>query len=129
MAKATSCCGSAVEATTKSTGKPPPPGSAGGTREITRTPGICENFPAASIWSCDVLFLRSLQGLVTMPPKPPVGPVSWKMLWLSGNDLYTSMTFLEKSDVWSSVALGAAWMIPKTTAWSSTGASSFCENM
>ena len=32
------------------------------------------------------LFFRSLQGFVTMPPKPPVGDVIWKMLSVSGND-------------------------------------------
>ena len=86
LAKSTSLSGSAVDATTKSTGKSPPPGSAGGMSEITRTPGIFESAAADSTWSCSVLFLRSLHGFVTIPPKPPLGPVSWKMLWLSGND-------------------------------------------
>jgi len=55
--------------------------------EITRTPGIFESPAAASIWICDVVFFRSLQGLVTMPPKPPVGVMSWNVFWYSGNDL------------------------------------------
>ena len=63
---------------TKSTGKPPPPGSGGGDerdhahagdlRQLRRQPR-----PAAA--AC--VFLRSLQGFVTMPPKPPVGSVIW----------------------------------------------------
>ena len=73
-------------AITKSTGKPPPPGSDGGMSEITRTPGIFESFAPASIWSCAVLFLRSLHGFVTMPPKPPVGNVIWNVFSVSGND-------------------------------------------
>ena len=48
-------------------------------------PGICESGPATSISSCCVVFVRSLHGLVTMPPNPPVGEVSWKMLLASGN--------------------------------------------
>ena len=81
LANSVSCCGSAVEAMTKSTGKSPPPGSGGGVSGMTRMPGICESFPATSISSCCVVFVRSLQGLVTMPPKPPVGDVIWKMLF------------------------------------------------
>jgi hypothetical protein len=42
--------------------------------------------PAASTWSCGVVFLRWLQGLVTMPPNPPLGAVIWKMLSASGKD-------------------------------------------
>ena len=129
LANSVSLSGSAVEATTKSTGKSPPPGSAGGMSEITRTPGTFESPMAASTCSCSVVFLRWLQGFVTMPPKPPVGLVIWKMLSASGNDRYTSWTCDEKSFVCSIVALGAAWMTPKTTLWSSFGASSFCENM
>ena len=129
FANATSCSGSAVEAMTKSTGKLPPPGSEGGTSEMTRTPGIFENPAAAATCSCSVLFFRSVHGLVTMPPNPPVGKVSWKVFWVSGNDRYTSLIAVVKSLVWSRVALGAAWMIPNTTLWSSLGASSFCENM
>ena len=87
FANSTSCWGSAVEAITKSTGKSPPPGSAGGIMEMTRTPGILPRPAAASIWICEVFFRRSLQGLVTIPPKPPVGKVSWKVCWYSGNDL------------------------------------------
>jgi hypothetical protein len=54
---------------------------------MTRTPAIFESGPIASIISCCVVLVRSLHGLVTMPPKPPVGKVIWKMLALSGNDL------------------------------------------
>ena len=86
LANSTSCSGSAVEAITKSTGKSPPPGSAGGTSEITRMPGIWESLPAASIWSCELFLVRSLHGLVTMPPKPPVGKVSWNVFLYSGNE-------------------------------------------
>ena len=41
--------------------------------------------------------------------------------------LVPSFTFAAKSFVWSSVALADACTIPKTTPWSSIGASSFCE--
>ncbi len=87
FANSTSCCGSAVEAITKSTGKSPPPGSAGGTIEMTRTPGILPSPAAASIWICVVFFFRSLHGLVTMPPNPPPGVMSWNVCWYSGNAL------------------------------------------
>ena len=53
-------------------------------------PGICDNGPIDSISSCCVVLLRSLHGFVTMPPKPPVGDVIWKMLAASGNERYTS---------------------------------------
>ena len=76
-----------------------------------------------------MLLLRSSQGFVTMPEKPPLGNVIWNVACVSGNDWKTSLTCLVKSFVWSSVALGAAWTMPKTTLWSSVGASSFCENM
>ena len=71
-----SCCGSAAEAMTKSTGKSPPPGSGGGVSGIARMPGIFDSGPIDSISSCCVVLVRSLHGLVTMPPKPPVGNVS-----------------------------------------------------
>ena len=51
---------------------------------MARMPGICESGPATSISSCCVVFVRSLHGLATKPPNPPVGDVSWKMLFASG---------------------------------------------
>ena len=75
LAKSASCRGSAVEEMTKSTGKLPPPGRAGGTRAMTRTPGIFERAPETSTWSCWVVFLRSSQGLVIIPENPPFGEV------------------------------------------------------
>ena len=54
-------------------GKLPPPGSGGGVRGITRTPAIFESGPDDSISNSCVVFLRWLQGFVTMPPKPPEG--------------------------------------------------------
>ena len=67
-------CGSAVDAITKSTGKLPPPGSGGGTsgddadaRDLRQRPIEPRSAAAACV------FVRSLHGLVTMPPKPPVG--------------------------------------------------------
>jgi hypothetical protein len=87
FANSASCCGSAVEAITKSTGKSPPPGSGAGVIGITRMPGISDSLPVASTRSCSVVFFRSLQGLVTMPLKPPVGEVIWKVAPVSGNDL------------------------------------------
>jgi len=70
---------------TRSTGKSPPPGSGGGVSGITRTPGIFESGPIDSIRSCCAVFVRSLQGFVTIPPNPPFGDVIWKMLAASGN--------------------------------------------
>ena len=49
-------------------------------------PGIRDSGPIDSISSCCVVLLRSLHGFVTMPPKPPVGDVIWKMLAASGNE-------------------------------------------
>ncbi len=65
--------GSAVPEITRSIGKSPPPGSGGGVSGMMRTPGICPSLADASICSCAELLSRSLQGLVTMPPKPTVG--------------------------------------------------------
>ena len=73
LANSTSCCGSADDAITKSTGKSPPPGSGGGVCGITRMPGIFDNGPVDSTRSCCAVFVRSLHGFVTIPPKPPVG--------------------------------------------------------
>ena len=75
-ANSASCCGSAAEEITKSTGKFPPPGSGGGVSGITRTPGIFDSGPIDSINSCCVVLVRSLHGLVTIPPKPPDGNMS-----------------------------------------------------
>ena len=86
FAISTSRSGSAVEAITKSTGKSPPPGSGCGVIGITRTPAILASFPDDSISSCPVVFRRSLHGFVTMPPKPPVGLVIWKVWPVSGKD-------------------------------------------
>ena len=81
-----SCCGSAVEAITKSTGKSPAPGRGAGVMGMTRTPGISASLPADSRSSSSVVFFRSLQGFVTMPPKPPVAPMIWNVFPVSGND-------------------------------------------
>ena len=86
LANSTSCAGSAVEAMTRSTGKSPAPGSGAGVMGITRTPAIFESGSVDSTRSCSAVFVRWLQGLRTMPPKPLVGDVIWKMLSLSGND-------------------------------------------
>ena len=48
LAKSMSCCGSAGEAITKSTGKSPPPGSGGGVSGITRMPAIFDSGPTDS---------------------------------------------------------------------------------
>ena len=54
---------------------------------MTRTPAIFDSGAIASIISCCVVFVRSLQGFATMPPNPPPGCVIWKMLAASGNVL------------------------------------------
>ena len=99
FAIASSCCGSAAEAITKSTGKSPPPGSGGGVSGIVRMPGIFDSGPIDSISSCCAVLRRSLHGFVTMPPKPPEGPMIWKMLAASGIDRYTSCTWVVNSFV------------------------------
>ena len=38
-------------------------------------PGIFDSGPTDSTSSCWAVFFRSLHGLVTMPPKPPLGDV------------------------------------------------------
>src|SRR5258706_13243436 len=88
----TSWLGSAVDAMTKSTGKSPPPGSGGGTVEITRIPGLLDRPPEPSIWICCVVFLRSLQGLVTIRPKPPLGNTICNEVLDAGNDGYERST-------------------------------------
>src|SRR5215468_4301282 len=103
--------GSEVEATTKSTGKPPPPGRGGGEIGMILTPGSFASFADASTDSCSEVLVRWLQALVTMPPKPPVGEVIWKMLSASGKEWNTSYILDAKSIVWSRVELADAWMI------------------
>jgi hypothetical protein len=49
-------------------------------------PGDLREPAAASIWSCCAVRFRSLHGFVTMPPKPPVGTVSWNVFLYSGNE-------------------------------------------
>ena len=66
---------------------PVPPGGGRVLRSKVDCLRICESGPIDSIRSCSVVFVRSLQGFVTIPPKPPVGNVIWKMLSVSGNDL------------------------------------------
>ena len=73
FANCTNCCGSPADAITKSTGKLPPPGRGGGVNGITRIPAIFESGAVDSTSNCCAVFFRSLQGLVTMPPKPPFG--------------------------------------------------------
>src|ERR1051325_7553271 len=57
-----SCCGSPAVPITKSTGKSPPPGSAGGVSGIARMPGIFESGPNDSINNCCAVLCRSLHG-------------------------------------------------------------------
>ncbi len=121
--------GSAVEAITNSTGKSPPPGSEGGMSGMIRTPGICASLAEASRWSSWEVRSRSLHGLMTMPPKPTVGKVIWKVASVSGKDSKTSLISRVKSVVCSIVELAEACTMPNTTPWSSAGASSRCENM
>ena len=97
---------------------------------MTRTPGIFESGPAASIRSCSVVLL---------PLAPGLGDHARRSRrW--GRDLEDAARSpgtsgrrrgpcVAKSLVWSSVELADACTMPKTTPWSSAGASSFCENM
>ena len=72
-------CGSAVEARMNSTGKFPPPGNAGGVTGNMFTPAKRESCCATSGRISFGVRSRSLHGLSTMPPKPEVGWVSWKV--------------------------------------------------
>ena len=84
LAMSFSCCGSPAVEMTRSTGKSLPPGRDGGVVGIARTPGICDSGPIDSISNCCAVLLRSLHGLVTMPPNPPVGVISWNVAAVSG---------------------------------------------
>ena len=68
-----------------STGKSPP-GGEGGSVGMARMPGICASGPLTSMSSRCAVLVRSLHGLVTKPPKPLVGYVSWKIPSASGNE-------------------------------------------
>lgn len=84
---------SAVEARMNSTGNWPPPGSAGGVTGNTCTPGMAMSLPCTSGRSPNTVRLRSSQGLVTMPLKPLLGKVIWKVNSVSGkvwNTLFTA---------------------------------------
>ena len=52
------------------------PAAAAASAESRGCPGIFDSGPIDSISSCCAVLVRSLHGLVTMPPKPPVGNVS-----------------------------------------------------
>ena len=72
--------------------------------------------------------LRSPQGLTSMPPKPPVGNVIWNEWSNSGVDRNIPKIDSVYGSSCSTVALGGTSMAPKTTPWSSLGASSADEN-
>ena len=79
--------GSAVEAITKSTGRPPPPpGREGGVSGMTRRPAISDSLADTSICSSALDFVRWLHGLRPMPAKPPLGKMIWKVESVSGYD-------------------------------------------
>ena len=71
--------GSAVDALTNSTGKSLPPGRAGGVTGITVTPLIFLNALCTNGLIYGALRFRSLHLLKTMPLKPKLGYVSWKL--------------------------------------------------
>ena len=56
------------------------PAAASASSGSRASPGIFASGAEVSTSSCSVVFVRSLQGFVTMPPKPPVGPVIWNVL-------------------------------------------------
>ena len=110
-----------------STGKLPPPGSAGGTMANDCTPGMAEIFPCTSGTILNAVRLRSSQGLRPSPQKPPVGKVIWKVNCDSGT--LTASLWIMRVDgmIWSSVELAGDSRIPKMIPWSSAGASSFAD--
>ncbi len=115
---------SAVEAMTNSTGKLPPPGSAGGRMGKVWMPGMAATFCCTSgrIWAAERL--RSFQGFSPSPQNPPDGKVIWKVKLVSGISMSTRFTSRVDWATWSRVELDGVFTIPKITPWSSTGASS-----
>jgi len=115
---------SAVEASTTSTGKPPPPGSAGGKMANVCTPGMALSLACTSGRMALVGRGRSSQGFMPRPQKPPVGSVTWKVNLPSGVVSRASLMRLVECITWSRVALAGVFTTPKMTPWSSVGASS-----
>ena len=113
---------------TNSTGKMPELGSAGGRNTGACTPVSIICLPNSSCWIWKMLRVRSSQGFTIMPPKPPLGKVSWKLLLNSGIDWKLRKIFSVKGVTCSMVALAGVSTLPNTTPWSSVGASSFPEN-
>ncbi len=128
-AKATiSSCG-AVDEMTNSTGNVPALGNADGRNAGARTPVIPLSFGDSSSWMANMLRFRSSQGFTSMPPKPPVGNVTWKLWSYSGVEAYIFWTVSTYGMSCSTVAFAGASTAPKMTPWSSAGASSCGENM
>ena len=50
------------------------------------SPEIFAAAACAATTRSDVFRCRSLKGLVTIPPKPPVGKMTWNVALVSGND-------------------------------------------
>jgi len=116
---------SAVEAMTNSTGKVPPPGSAGGSTANASIPGMAEIRCWISGSTCAVVRFRWLQGLSPTPQNPLLGVVSWKVNFDSGISITVLCTSAVETSSWSSVELEGVLMMPKRKPWSSAGASSF----
>ena len=92
LANSRICPVSAVEARTNSTGNWPPPGSAGGVTGNIWMPGMACSFCCTSGMIWKMVRLRSSHGLTTMPPKPELGKVIWKVKSVSGTPMKTWLT-------------------------------------
>ncbi len=94
---------SAVEAMTNSTGKFPPPGSAGGRMGKVWIPGTAPTFcwTSGRIWAA--VRFRSFQGLSPSPQNPPDGKVIWKVKLVSGIPI--SIRFTSRVD-WADLVEG-----------------------
>ena len=79
------CSGSAVEARMNSTGKLPPPGSAGGVTARTLIPEIFSSLAESPGKISLGVRSRSLHDLSRMPLKPDEDCVSWKLKSVSGS--------------------------------------------
>ena len=100
---------------TNSTGKLPPPGSAGGTMANDCTPGTGMTLPATSGRILKAFRLRSSHGFRTTPQNPFVGEVIWKVKSDSGMPRTSLLMAFVEGRICSSVELDGVWTTPKMT--------------
>src|SRR5688572_6465070 len=114
---------------TSSTSYCPALGNGGSSRGNTRKPGTCEIAPKTSPYISSVERVRCFQSLATKPPKPPHAAVNDHMNLVSGKEVMALTTFNDSRLAAATVESGGASMKRLIWLWSSTGASSWRENM